>query len=356
MAGSFGRYITMRVLNSIIVIIAVLMITLILFGPMVDEQLRKQIMDEIKKQVIKGGKFGQYKSAEEVQKVIQEKYELRIKSLGLDKPWYYRIWGDLTRTLKLDLGRSWFLKSDSGSRRVVDIILERIPRTVVLFGTSTILILVLQLLLGARAAAKPGTLFDRMIVVAGLLGYAFATWWVGMVLLYLFAYLIPLFPTGGMTSIPPPSDPLGYALDVMWHLTLPVLAILLVALGGGAYVTRNLMIGIMTEDYILTSRAKGVPERRIIYYHALKMAAPPILTGVTLAIAGIFSGGLLTEIVFNWPGMGLLYWDALNSLDIPVIMGNVYFTTVLIVLANLVADILYGVVDPRVRLGAGVRR
>ncbi len=353
MASGLGRYLALRAVNSVIVIIAVVLLTLIMFGPLVDQQLKAQIEMEVRQQILKGGAFGKYKTPEEAKRAMQKAIEERIKALGLDKPWYIRIWGDLWRTLTFDLGTSWVIKSDSGSSKVVNILLERIPRTVLLFGTSTIILLVLQLLLGAKAAATPGSLFDRVVVLSGLLGYAFATWWVGMVLLYLFAYLIPIFPAGGMVSVPPPQEPLRYALDLAWHMFLPVLTILIVALGGWAYVTRNLMIGILTEDYITTSRAKGVPERKVIYYHALKMAAPPILTQVTLAIASIFTGGLLTEIVFSWPGMGLLYWDAILSLDIPVIMGDVYFTTILIVLANLTADLLYGIVDPRIRLGAG---
>ncbi len=354
MAG-YGRYLTIRLINSLIVIFFVSLFTLALFGPFVDQQLKQEIRQSVRQQILSaGGKFGGYQNKTELEKVINQRIEQRIKALGLDKPWYIRIWGDLYRLFTFNFGMAWVLRSDSGSQYVADIIIERIPRTVILFALATLLNYVFGIYLGIKAASKPNSLFDRTTVMGGLLGWSFATWWVGMVMIYVFAYIFPIFPLGGMTSVPPPHDPFKYTLDVLWHLTLPTITMVLVAVGGMAYSYRNLAIGVLTEDYIVTARAKGLPERDVLYKYALKMILPPILTGATLAIAGIFSGGLLTEIVFNWPGMGLLYWEAINALDIPVLIGDVYITTILLVLANITADLLYGVVDPRVRLGARV--
>ena len=178
-----------------------------------------------------------------------------------------------------------------------------------------------------------------------------------MLMIYVFSFLLSkavgfmVFPPGHMNSVPIPKDPIAYVLDVAWHMVLPVTSMVLVAYGGWALITRNLVIGIMTEDYIMTARAKGLPERKILYGHVLRNAAPPIITMVVLALAGTFGGAIITEAVFSWPGMGQLYWQAVMVMDVPVIMGLLYISTILLVAAILIADILYGVFDPRVKVG-----
>jgi len=241
------------------------------------------------------------------------------------------------------------LTSDTGSAKVADIIWERLPRTVLLFTTSTAIISIIGLYLGAFSASKVASAIDKLTSSFAVISSSFPLWWTGMLMILVFAFIYNIFPARA-TPLIPASDP-SYPLALLYHMTLPLITIVLIGFGSWAYIVRNFVIGILNEDYIMVKRAEGIPERRIIYSHALKNAAPPIITVLALGLSASIGGAIISEAVFDWPGIGKLYFDAINVLDIPVIIGLTYVTTLVFLASIFIADLLYGLFDPRVRIG-----
>ncbi|AIF82850.1 ABC-type dipeptide/oligopeptide/nickel transport system, permease component [Candidatus Nitrososphaera evergladensis SR1] len=349
MVGGFGRFLIRRSANMLIVLFATLVLTIALLGPTMDKILtdatRFSIVDEVNHGNLK------FQSAQERQKYIDDRVQLQIKTLGLDEPWYSpkRFTNTVLKVMTLDLGRSNFFTSDSGSSSVRDIILEKMPKTVLLFTTSTLVITVIGLYLGAYVANKSGSVLDRLNSAFAVFSGSFPTWWVGILMIFAFAFTYHIFPARA-TPLTSPSDP-AYVPDLLYHMVLPLITIVAVGFGSWAYIVRYFVVGILGEDYIAAKRAAGVPEKRIIYSHALKNAAPPIVTVIALSLAGSFGGAITVEAVFDWPGMGKLYYDAIGFLDIPVIIGLTYVATVIFVITVFVTDIVYAYFDPRVKVG-----
>ncbi|MEM4393026.1 MAG: ABC transporter permease, partial [Candidatus Nitrosocaldus sp.] len=178
---------------------------------------------------------------------------------------------------------------------------------------------------------------------------SFPLWWTGMIMILVFAFTLNIFPARA-TPVVPASDP-SYPLALLYHMLLPLLTMILIGFGSWSYIIRNLIIGILAEDFIMAKRAMGIPERSIVYSHAVKNAAPPIVTIVSLSISSSIGGAIISEVVFDWPGIGKLYFDAISVLDLPVIVGLTYITTLVFLISIFVADILYGYFDPRVKVG-----
>lgn len=345
----FTLYFLSRLADALVVLLAVLIITVAMFGGTIAQIKKQMIIDMVKRSVMSNPQLAQRLGAN-VSQYINKTAEELIKAQGLDKPWYMNLPNYLISVVTLNL-KSQVLTSNSGSRMVWDIVMERLPRTVLLFTTATVITIAIGILLGMLAAKKRGSVFDKVVTVFALITASFPMWWVGMLMLQLFSYQLNLFPSGGMTSVPPPKEPLAYLADLLWHMSLPVITIVLVSFGGWAYVTRNILLGVLKEDFVLAARARGLLERTVLFKHILRPSLPPIVTMMALSIVASLSGAIITEIVFNWPGMGMLYWEAIETLDIPVILGLTYIFTLVFVITMLALDIVYAVLDPRVRKG-----
>ncbi|MFZ8841523.1 MAG: ABC transporter permease, partial [Pyrobaculum sp.] len=210
--------------------------------------------------------------------------------------------------------------------------------------------------IGLFIGSNIGSRADRVISILSAVSYALPLWFMGLVLILMLAYApkilwgIQIFPPGGMVSIPPPKDPVAYFLDVLWHLSLPLLASFIVFFGGWAYSTRNIVFNVSQEDFVSFARAKGLPEDVVRRRYILRPSLPPILTNFILSLAGSISGYIITERVFNWPGMGSLYYHAITALDEPVIFALTYIFTLVYIVARFILEILYVVADPRIRL------
>ena len=168
-----------------------------------------------------------------------------------------------------------------------------------------------------------------------------------MLMIFVFAFVWQIFPARATPSIEP-NDP-GYILALLYHMALPVITIVLIGFGAWAYLVRNFMVGIMQEDFINAKKTIGISKKKIVYSHALRNAAPPIVTILALSLSGSLGGAIITEAVFDWPGMGRLYFEAISVMDLPVIIGATYILTVLFLISIFIADLLYGYFDPRVR-------
>lgn len=334
------------------VLMITLLITIALVGSNMDTILKTGVEIETRSTImLNEGVIADFESPDDLEKYIQTQIDLEIKRLGLDQPWYspQRIGLTMYKILFLDFGHATFLTSDSGSTDVKDIIFEKLPRTILLFTTATIIISVIGIFLGAFSGSKVGSIIDRITSSFAIISSSFPVWWIGMLMIFLFSFTYQIFPARA-TPLIPSSDP-GYIGSLLYHMTLPLITIVIIGFGSWAYLVRNFIVGIMQEDFIVAKRIMGVDQKKIIYTHALKNAAPPIVTILALSLSGSLGGAIITEAVFDWPGMGRLYFEAITVMDLPVIIGATYILTVFFLISIFVADLLYGYFDPRVRTG-----
>jgi len=331
---------------------ATILLTIILVGSNMDTILKQGVTFQVRSEITEDPSISQsFSDPAEFEAFIQDQIDQRNLALGLDTPWYspQRIGLTMYKILILDFGHATFLTSDAGSSNVKDILAEKLPRTILLFTTATIIISVIGVFLGALSGSKVGSVVDRITSTFAVISSSFPVWWVGMLMIFLFAFVYQIFPARATPSIPA-TDP-GYIIALLYHMTLPVITIVLIGFGAWAYLVRNFMIGIMQEDFIAAKKTMGINQRKIVYGHAIKNAAPPILTVLALSLSGSLGGAIITEAVFDWPGMGRLYFEAITVMDLPVIIGATYVLTVFFLLSILVADLLYGYFDPRVKTG-----
>jgi peptide/nickel transport system permease protein len=271
----------------------------------------------------------------------------RLRELyGLDRPWpeQYARWAG--RLVRLDLGRSFV-----DQRPVLDRILERLPATLLLSGLSLLAIFLLAIPLGVFAAMHQDRPSDRVLTVATFIGYSLPTFWLALLGMLLFGVVLGWLPISGIRAIN--HDLLG-PWDRFWdyvaHLVLPVSITAFGGLASLSRYTRSTMLEVVRQDYIRTALAKGLPRNRVYYYHALRNALLPILTLLGLSLPGLIGGSFIFETIFAWPGMGRLAYEAAMSFDYPTIMGVAVMGAVLTLLGNLLADVLYALADPRIRL------
>jgi len=344
------RYLTTRLITMFMVLMATLLLTILLVGSNMDTILKQGVVFQVRSEITDNPAIAEsFSSVKEFEDFVQNQIDQRTKALGLDTPWYspQRVGMTMFKILILDFGHATFLTSDSGSSDVKDILLEKLPRTILLFTTATIIISIIGIFLGALSSSKAGSKIDRLTSTFAVVSSSFPVWWVGMLMIFLFAFVYQIFPARATPSIPS-SDP-DYILALLYHMTLPLITIVLIGFGSWAYLVRNFMIGIMQEDFITAKKTIGVSRKKILYSHALKNAAPPIITVLALSLSGSLGGAIITEAVFDWPGMGRLYFEAITVMDLPVIIGSTYVLTVFFLASILIADLLYGFFDPRVR-------
>ena len=346
------KFIGIRLITMFGVLMATLLLTVILVGSNMDIILKQGISFQVRSEITENPAIAKsFSSVAEFEAFVQDQIEQRTKALGLDTPWYspQRMGVTMYKILILDFGRANFLTSDSGSSDIKDILLEKLPRTILLFTTATLIISVIGIYLGALAGSKAGSKIDRLTSTFAVISSSFPVWWIGMIMIFLFAFVYQIFPARA-TPLIPPSDP-GYIAALLYHMTLPLITLVLIGFGSWAFLVRNFMIGIMQEDFITAKKTMGISQKKIIYSHALKNAAPPILTILALSLSGSLGGAIITEAVFDWPGMGRLYFEAITVMDLPVIIGATYVLTVFFLISIFVADLLYGYFDPRVKTG-----
>lgn len=332
------------------VLMITLLLTISLVGSNMDTILKQGITYQVRTEITENPKIAEgFATTEEFEQYIQTQIDTRVKSLGLDMPWYspQRLGYTMFKILILDFGQASFLTSDSGSSNVGDILLEKIPRTVLLFTSATIIISIIGIFLGALSGSKIGSKLDRITSSFAVISSSFPVWWIGMLMIFLFAFTYQIFPARATPSILP-TEP-GYFISLLYHMALPLITIVMIGFGSWAYLVRNFMVGIMQEDFINAKRVIGINQRKIIFRHALKNAAPPIVTILALSLSGSLGGAIITEAVFDWPGMGRLYFEAISVMDLPVIIGATYVLTVLFLISIFTADLLYGYLDPRIR-------
>lgn len=283
-----------------------------------------------------------------------EVLEQMRRNWGLDQPIYIQYLQWIRSFATGDFGVSL-----TRHRPVADILAERIPNTLILSGTALVIIFGLGIAIGIVQAVRQRSTLDNVLTLGTLFIYSMPSFWLALMLILILAYKVHLidwwpdafrFPPSGMTSI-------NYEFmngwqklaDRLHHLVLPSIALGVASAASVSRYMRSSMLEVIRQDYIRTARAKGLPEREVILKHALKNALLPIITLLGLYLPFLFSGAVLVEVVFAWPGMGRAIFEAISERDYPVVMATSFIFAVMVVIANLVADILYAIVDPRIR-------
>jgi peptide/nickel transport system permease protein len=279
-------------------------------------------------------------------RVSAESLELMKQKFGLDKPLSGQFVAYVKNLAQGDLGLSF-----SQRKPVLDVLAARLPNTLLLVVPALTIAIVLGVVLGAVAGWLSGTKFDTFILTASVAMYSIPTFALGIILLLIFAYLIPIFPLGGIST--PASGYEGFEIvtDIGWHMFLPAFSIVIWYVGEYVILTRSSMIDAMGQEYITTAWAKGLKKYKILKNHALRNALLPVITisGVNLAFAA--AGVIEAETVFAWPGVGRLTYDAVSQRDYPLLQGVFMLFAFAIVLANLTIDLIYGYIDPRIKVG-----
>ncbi len=255
-------------------------------------------------------------------------------------------WTYMLNMLQFNFGQSLYTRQN-----VTYEISIRAGPTLLLFGSAVVISYALGILIGAVLAWRRGSKVELSAIIVSLFFYSMPVFWFGLILLWAFAFTLNWFPLRGFADLDAvQAGGLTYVGNVLWHMALPLLNLVILSLAGHVLLMRSSMLEVMGEDYITTARAKGLSERRIMYRHAARNALLPVVTAFALAISGVISGGVLTETIFSWPGMGAFLVQSTLNQDFPSVQGAFYLLAVLTIVANLVADVLYAYLDPRVRL------
>jgi peptide/nickel transport system permease protein len=262
-------------------------------------------------------------------------------SMGLDKPWYERYVLYMADLAHGDMGVSLIERGV----KVSDMIVERLPNTLMLTGSALLLALLIAVPMGVLSAVKQYSLLDNISTFFSTAGVAVPSFWLGIMMITLFAVSLRWFPTGGVQTLGQDSS----ISDRVWHLAMPAFALALLSIASWNRYIRASMLDVIRQDFIRTARAKGLRERFVIFKHGLRNALIPFVTLLGLSLPNLVGGALIIERVFSWPGIGRLAFDKALQRDYPVIMGVVMMSAFLVILGNLAADIAYGFLDPRIK-------
>ncbi|MGE0313321.1 MAG: ABC transporter permease [Lautropia sp.] len=267
------------------------------------------------------------------------------RTWGLDRPILAQYATYIGRAVQGDLGQSYLY-----NQPVVDLIVARLPATLLLVLSALVSAIVVGTLMGVWASRRPESVGSAVVTVGALVGYSMPVFWTGILLVLLFGKLLPVMPIAGMTDVRLyGASWWQHALDVGHHLVLPSFTLAIIYLAQYSRLSRASMLEVLGSDYIRTARAKGLAERVVVYKHALRNALMPIVTIAGLQFGNLISGAVLVETVFSWPGLGTLALDAILGRDYPTLLGVLFFSAVLVVVANLATDAAYRWIDPRLR-------
>jgi len=267
-----------------------------------------------------------------------------IKLYQLDQPLPQQLWSWLTTFPQIWRQDAWGYSFTDG-KPVMDTIASRVPLTMLLMGTSLILTAIIAIPLGILGAVRQYSNVDKTVTVIATIGYAIPTFVLGVMLRNIFAAQLKIFPLFGAYTLGRDQT----IPDLLWHLVLPVITLTVVSVAGWSRYMRASMLEVMRQDYVRTAKAKGAGGKRVIYKHAVRNALIPIITLFGLSIPVLLGGAAVTEAIFSWPGLGYLGVQAVTTRDYPTVLAFVMIGGVLVIIGNLVADILYGLTDPRIK-------
>lgn len=360
MAG-VGRIFIKAVANAIVVLVIVSVLISVIFVEQGERELKGMAEEILQAKIRELERRGEVITPEKIEFMRQNIY----REYGLLDPKYVRVLRFAWWSITLDFDRFHARAHYAGakSKTATGVILGALPNTIILFTTATLIVLAIGILLGLQIARKAGGLADKSISTIAMITTSLPMWWVGMLMLLIFAFRLGLAPTASIDVYNELAElSQEYSGPSYWihsipvwlkYMWLPLLTVSLVSFGGWAYVIRNVVISIITEDFVNVARAKGLPERVVLYKHVLRAASPPIVTMGALSIVGSLGGAIITETVFSWPGMGRVYWVALQNGDTGVLVAVTYMTSFLFVAVIVLLDLIYSLLDPRIRARGG---
>ena len=347
---ALARTLALRAVTLVGVLLVVLVLLVVTLGAtgFSDRILGAVVSEEIRG--LRTSLAERIRDPDELERTLNARRADLVEFYGLDQAWYSRLPGTVFRVLTLDLGEARTLRSFKGSRRVSDIVLERLPNTMLLLTTSMIITATIGLALGVKMATQVGSKTDRTVSFASAVSFALPAWWTGILLILVLSFYFDVLPSGGMYSTPPPESGFARFWDLLGHALLPIITLVLVSVGPYLYSVRTMTLNVAQEDHVVVARAKGIPESAVMRRHILRVAAPPIVTGLIFSLVGSLGGSILVETVFNWQGMGRLYFEAVaGTPDEGVIVALTFVFTLLYVAARFILEVLYLLLDPRVR-------
>lgn len=368
-------------------------------GGRIDQILKAQIYTDLRQSLAKNPAFQRLPPAAQAQQ-FNETYNATITARGLNEPFLQKSFRYTMDALTLSLGRALQLKSSDGSSSVRAIIFERLPRSLVLFTTSNVIAAAAGIWLGLWMARRAMSPFDRGMTILSITTFVVPSWVYGIIFILVFGFELRLFPVSGLVGTPPPPPapliqafppligggllvagwllrrrvpakyrmatyglavagvaviaywlllPFDYFKDVEYHMLLPGLAVTFSVFGSWSYTTRNLVLQVMDEDFVFAARAKGLKEGDVLSRYVLRAASPPIITSLALTLAAAWTGAIVTETVFQFPGLGLLFYNAILVFDAPVVIGLTTIYALLLVITVFLLDLTYSLMDPRIR-------
>jgi len=346
-----SRYVVVRLLTLFVTVVAGIYLTIMIanMGGYVDQIMKGEIRDRITQSIGLNPAMQQMQPAVR-KKLIEESIAQEEKRLGLDIPIAIRNFRYLSNALTLNLGRAINMTSDSGSKQVRLILLERLPATLLLMGVSQLFLFFSSILLALNLSRRYGNFWDRAVVALSPTS-AVPPWFYGIFMILIFAALLKVLPFGGMVDSPPPSNRFDYAMSLLKHMTLPALSLVLSSFFLSIYNYRTFFLIYSSEDYVEMAKAKGLPSRDVERRYILRPTLPNIITNFAFLIISLWSGATITETVFLWPGLGRTLYHAIGLYDIPIIVGSTIIYAYMLAMTVFLLDFIYALVDPRVKVG-----
>ncbi len=345
------RYSAVRLVTLFVTVVIGVYLTIMIanMGGYVDEIMRGDIRDRIT-QEFAANRATQNMNPATRQKLIQESIALEENRMGLNTPVMVRNIRYLANALTLNLGRAIDMTSDSGSKEVRRILLERLPATLLLMGTSELSLFFFSVFVALSLSRRYGSWWDKLVITLSPTS-AVPPWFYGIFFILIFAALLRVLPFGGMVDSPPPGNPVDFGLNVLKHLILPGSSLIISSLFLSIYNWRTFFLIYSSEDYVEMAKAKGLPSRDVERRYILRPTLPTIITNFALLLITVWTGAIITETVFLWPGLGRTLYRAIGLYDTPVIVGSTIIYAYLLAMTVFLLDFVYALVDPRVKVG-----
>ncbi len=346
-----GRFVAMRVVLLFFTVVAGVYLTILIanMGGYVDTIMRNDIRERTNMRVA-AMTANQNIDPEVRQSMAAQMIALEEKRLGLDTPFVVRSFRYLGNALRLELGRATYMVSDNGSRQVRNIILERLPATLLLMGTSQLFLFFFSVFIALALSRAYGSFWDKLVITLSPTS-SVPPWFYGIFFILIFAAVFRILPFGGMVAAPPPSNPVDYAMSVLKHLILPAGSLVISSIFYSIYNWRTFFLIYSSEDYVEMAKAKGLSPRDVERRYILRPTLPTIVTNFALLVIGLWAGATITETVFLWPGLGRTIFRAIGFYDTPVIVGTTIIYAYLLAFTVFFLDFIYALVDPRVKIG-----
>jgi peptide/nickel transport system permease protein len=346
-----SRYVVVRLLTLFVTVVIGVYLTIMIanMGGYVDQIMKGEIRERVTQSILTNPSIQQMDPTVR-QNLIQERIASEEDRLGLNVPLAVRNFRYLSNALTLRLGRAINMTSDAGSKQVRLILLERLPATLLLMGTSQLFLFFSSVFFALTLSRRYGNFWDKTVITLSPTS-AVPPWFYGIFLILIFAALLKIMPFGGMVDSPPPENPFEYSLSLLKHLTLPAASLVISSFFLSIYNYRTFFLIYSSEDYVEMAKAKGLPSRDVERRYILRPTLPNIITNFALLIISLWTGATITETVFLWPGLGRTLYHAIGLYDIPIIVGSTIIFAYMLAITVFLLDFIYALVDPRVKVG-----